>query len=360
MERDNDRSNCLADLLSYSNDMEFQAAAALGRSEIERNMLRRVAQTNVDSDTSGRHSTKSSLWSPGQIAGPAPLRSTQAEHSVLRSDELTSAGIGRAPEEPSVGTHAVRPGQQPSAVRGLSDDARSDDPAEADDYDLRRSSADAEIIRLVRTAGRSSQMANDLLHEFREQGVGMLLLLYKRGQLFRRLTRLRIYVPTPVPHGFHAAAGSLLHLSVYEAVPVFIDKFIFGDEWDPSRSSSLKTCLVNTCLYQFSIEYRRFCRSEGRKQLEVVDEINKDSAQQPLWSQAGVDTDDRFDQNEHINELILSKSLIPEEKLLLIRNIQGFTQREIADEFGITEAAASSRIRRLKKKLEGLRHEAQD
>jgi DNA-directed RNA polymerase specialized sigma24 family protein len=145
-------------------------------------------------------------------------------------------------------------------------------------------------------------------------------------------------------------------IAAHAAVPPFMTAYIFGDEWDPTRAS-LRGCFINASLLAFGREYHQFLQEESppREFLTSTGEIEQDDDNPLVRLYATAAEEDALRAQEI--ERILDAELSPEDKLMFIRMAQGFKQRTIAEELGISEAAVSTRMRRNRTKFTDRRHE---
>jgi RNA polymerase sigma factor (sigma-70 family) len=220
-----------------------------------------------------------------------------------------------------------------------------------------------QMVRLVRAHGRGSPIARQFKEEMQDAGVGSLHMLYRNKLLFRRLDSLGVFVSHYPPEGFREAFRSLVHLAVYTAVPVFVEDYVFKEKWDPAKAS-LRTVLINACLCQFGNEYRRFCTQEdhGRKirvdltKTGEYDELEQD-ANSPYAPRSPLGPEERALRMADLEWILSISSISPEDKMILIREAQGYNHRQIGEEFNLKASTVESRLRRLKKKIAGIKRE---
>jgi DNA-directed RNA polymerase specialized sigma24 family protein len=218
------------------------------------------------------------------------------------------------------------------------------------------SSVDQRIIDLVREAGAESKLANDLEKELKDFGFGTIIGLNSKNLLFRRLTKMRIYLPRP-PTDYRKEARALIYLSVHTVSPPFMVNYVFGESWDPMKSS-LRTCFVNACLCQFGVEYRQYCKEERHskgEEPEFEDQFESDFRQHYAPRPSPDPQVQAVDRTEI--ERLLSVDMSPKDKIMFIRTAQGFSQKEIADELGMSERAVSSKMRRNRKRIADLKRD---
>jgi DNA-directed RNA polymerase specialized sigma24 family protein len=219
------------------------------------------------------------------------------------------------------------------------------------------SSKDQELVALVRQAGKDSGLMLSFESSLRELGVGTLLNLYKNKMLFKRLAMLQIFVDLPPPRDFRENVRALAYLAVYSCSRSFIDKYVFGDKWDPAKAS-LKTCFVNGSLVAFSREYRRFRSQEtshyGKELLKTEEDDDEPEVGRYYLQHPYPDPLQRFIEWEEIEDLLATHK-DPIDNLIIRRTAQNFSQKEIGDELGLSEGAVSSRIRRARQKFKSER-----
>lgn len=217
--------------------------------------------------------------------------------------------------------------------------------------------SDKQLVRHVRSHGGGSAVAREFEDELKDAGIGAIHTLLKNKTLFRRLDALKIFVPHQPPAGFWDAFRSLVYLAVYTAVPVFIDEYVFDGKWDPNKGS-LRTAVVNACLCQFGVEYRRFCTEEGhRKTIRIdltktgeYDELEPDTTG-PYAPRSSLGPEERALRIAALEWILSIRSISPEDKMILIREAQGYNHQEIGAEFNLKPATVGSRLRRLKVKI---------
>jgi RNA polymerase sigma factor (sigma-70 family) len=214
------------------------------------------------------------------------------------------------------------------------------------------------LVQLVRAHGKGSELALEFEVELKDAGLGALHSLYKKKLLFRRLDSLGVLVAHNPPVVFWESFRSLAYLAVYTAVPKFIDEYVFGDEkWDPARAS-LRTTMVNACLCQFGNEYRRFCTQEDHNRKIRVD-LTKTGEYEELEPDATgayaprspLGPEERALRTAALEWILSIRSISPEDKMILIREAQGYSHREIGAEFTLKPSTVESRLRRCKKKI---------
>jgi DNA-directed RNA polymerase specialized sigma24 family protein len=213
------------------------------------------------------------------------------------------------------------------------------------------------LASLLRAHGRGSELALEFEVAFKDAGVGALHSLHKNKLLFRRLDSLGVLVPRTPPVGFRESFRSLVYLAVYTAVPTFIDEYLFGEKWDPAKVS-LRTAMVNACLCQFGNEYRRFCTQEDHNRKIRVDltktgeydELEPD-ATGAYAPRSPLGPEGRALRTAALERVLSIRSISSEDKMILIREAQGYSHQEIAAEFTLKPSTVESRLRRAKKKI---------
>lgn len=240
---------------------------------------------------------------------------------------------------------------EPGTTESYFDESREDQLEPEQSGSVVRAT-DTQIIELVRREGPHSRAAASLEKSLQDLGIGTLTKWSSQELLLPRLRRRQIYLPAP-PLSYKREARTLIYISVRDASPIFMIEYIFGDKWVRGRAS-LHTCFVNACLCRFAKEFRRYCREE-RPSLQLDDND----------SDTGVEPDGRYSINqrmvadplgyvlarEEIESVLLSAGLAAADMMMFIRTSQGFSQKEIGDELGLTESAVSTRMRRNRIKI---------
>jgi hypothetical protein len=238
-------------------------------------------------------------------------------------------------------------------MRCSDDDLDAAKPLPQQDYEqLQLIDTDALIVERVRQAGKGSREYKELSMTLLEVGVGTLTNLRKNNLLFPTLRRRQIALPRP-PESWPKDAASVIYLSVQGTVPSFMCRQVLDGGWDPTKKATLKTFFVTASLYGFAREYRIYYKEEaGGHRLECsVDDIallvNDDQQYGPGPPEDPESTAVHRDTLRHL----LPPNTDPDLLAILVRRSQHFTQKEIADEFGVSEEAVSSKIRRLRQRI---------
>jgi RNA polymerase sigma factor (sigma-70 family) len=249
------------------------------------------------------------------------------------------------------------PGNNPSDVGVTQHKAslRRTDEAEFDESIS--AYVDQKMIDSVRRAGRNSGFALSYESALREYGVGTLRSLDREKMLVKRLNNLKVFLDWMPSSIFRKNLRSLVYLAVYSESGPFIDEYLIGDAWEQGRAS-LGTCFVNRSLLAFGREYRRFRNEEighyGKEFLrqeedDIEPEMGRYSTPHPYQ-----DPLRRVIDREEI-ERLLAVNTDPKDNLIIHRTAQGFSQKEIAEELGLTPEAVSLRIRRVRRKIKSER-----
>jgi hypothetical protein len=244
-------------------------------------------------------------------------------------------------------------------MRCSDDDLDAVKPSPQQDHEqLQRIGTDALIVECVRQKGEGSREYNELSTTLLEVGVGTLTNLRKANLLFPTLRRCQIVVPKP-PESWPKDAPRVIYLSVQGTVPTFMRRQVLGGGWDPAKGATLKTFFVTASLYGFAREYAIYYREEvGGHHLEYSVEdiallINRDQQYGPGPPEDPESAAVHRDTLRHL----LPPDTDPDLLTILVRRSQHFTQKEIADELGISEEAVSSRIRRFRQRGRGRHYE---
>jgi hypothetical protein len=208
--------------------------------------------------------------------------------------------------------------------------------------------ADARIVERVRQAGEGSREYLELSTILLEIGVGTLTNLRKNNSLFPTLRQHRIAVPKP-PESWPKDAPGVIYLSVRGTVPNFMRRQVLDGGWDPNKGTTLKTFFVTASLYGFAKEYRTYYKEEtgGQRMEYCVDDVALLVDHDQEYEAASLES-----AAVHRDTLrrLLPPDTDPELLIILVRASQHFTQKEIADNLGVSEEAVSSRIRRFRRR----------
>jgi Sigma-70, region 4 len=210
---------------------------------------------------------------------------------------------------------------------------------------------DALIVKRVQQAGRGSHEYVELSTTLLEVGVGTLTNLGKNNLLFPTLQQRRIKVPRP-PESWPKDAARVIYLSVRRTVPNFMHRQVLDGGWDATRGTTLKTFFVTASLYGFAREYRIYYKEEvGGHRLEYcVDDVGLVVDHDPKCGPGPPENPESTAVDRDTLRRLLPPDTDPDFLTILVRSSQHFTQKEIADELGISEEAISSRIRRFRRR----------
>jgi RNA polymerase sigma factor (sigma-70 family) len=297
----------------------------------------------------------------GEVPDPRTSDEAGAESLFATECEAPTAQVPppegstkRPVDAESTAGHSAGASPLPVTERGVAD--KRVPPPSAQMRTKVTGKVDAELVELVRRAGPGSKAALELEHELKDLGVGVLQKLHTDSMLFRALVKLKIYLPDP-PASYRKDMRTLVHLAVYSALPVFMARYVFDGEFDPSKAS-LKTSFTNACLIAFGKEYRRYIREERKLpgyEPETTEEYQADERQH--YAPRPDPSPEIRVINRAETERLLSSGMRPQDVIMFIRTAQGFSQKEIADELGITEATVSNRMRRSRKRIANLDRE---
>jgi biotin operon repressor len=233
-------------------------------------------------------------------------------------------------------------------------------PSPQQDYEqLQLIDTDVLIVKRVQQTGEGGREYVELSTALFEVGVGTLTNLRKNNLLFSILRQRRIVVPGP-PESWSKDAPRVIYLSVRGTVPDFMRRQVLDGGWEPAKGTTLKTFFVTACLYGFAREYRIYYREErGGHHLEYcVDDVTMlTDCDQKYGPEPPEDPESIAVDRDTLRNL-LPPDTDPDLLTILVRSSQQFTQKEIADELGISEEAVSSRIRRFRQRG-GRQHSAQ-
>jgi hypothetical protein len=220
-----------------------------------------------------------------------------------------------------------------------------------DDERRRLINVDALIVERVRQAGEGSREYFELSTTLLEVGVGTLTNLGKNNLLFPTLQRHQIKVPRP-PESWSKDAARVIYLSVRRTVPNFMRRQVLHGGWDSTRGATLKTFFVTASLYGFAREYRIYYQEEiGGHRLEYcVDDVGLVVDRNLKYGPGPPENPESTTVDRDTLRRLLPPDTDPDLLTILVRISQHFTQKEIADELGISEEAISSRIRRFRRR----------
>ncbi|MGH4006964.1 MAG: RNA polymerase sigma factor [Pseudonocardiaceae bacterium] len=238
------------------------------------------------------------------------------------------------------------------SMRCSDDDLDAVEPSPQQDYDrLQLIDTDTLIVKRVKQAGEGSREYIELSRTLLEVGVGTLTNLGKKNLLFPTLQKRRIAVPRP-PESWPKDAPRVIYLAVRGTVPHFMCRQVLEGGWDPTKRTTLKTFFVTASLYGFVREYRKYYQEEvGGHHLEdcVDDRVLLVSHNQRYGPGPPEDPESTAVDRDTLRRL-LPLGTDPNLLTILVRRSQQYTQKEIADELGISDEAVSSRIRRFRQR----------
>ena len=240
---------------------------------------------------------------------------------------------------------------QPSAT--VDDVTRARDARDHQIADrLTRSAADDEIVRKVREAGPGSIEYRYLADALRDLGVGTLFSLYGHGRLFAKLGSMGLKAPPP-PSSFRENVPTLIHISVNCALDRFMHRQIIGDGWRSDRGASVRTFFVNTCVYQFSDEYRKFCAEEdtGLSASDLLLELER-AGPRPDCRWVAPDPEDVAIKGAEI--AYLTRLMSERQRMVILLVAEGCTHKEVGEEIGMTADAVSMLLRRARSSVRAL------
>jgi DNA-binding CsgD family transcriptional regulator len=207
----------------------------------------------------------------------------------------------------------------------------------------RRLWADLEIARRIEQVGYDLHhpICKMLADRLREIGVGTLVNLNKKDELFSKCAALSIRGLPPRPSTWQANAHQVIVDAVHLAVPLFVVKSM--PKWN--ARSSIETYFVNYCLFEFKKIYLAFCKTaiEIPSSDTIIDfcsllSAHDDPARQALNRQT----------LREITKLIDSRELAD----IIIMSASGESQKTIAKELEISETTVSRRLSSFREKLE--------
>lgn len=212
--------------------------------------------------------------------------------------------------------------------------------------------SDARLVELVRGAGVESAEYRYLRAALTETGLGVLTRFGPR-RVLHELSRRGLWVPPP-PASFHEELSTLRYLAVYSSIDPFMESQVLGGSWDPRGGASLRTFFVNKVLYSFADHYRRYVREEGTQPaltLDVESEVLEELLGSASYSRhQSPDPETVAVLHDQIRRLLEYEPVTI--RVMLLHLAEGHTQREIAEELGMSEAAVNSGIRRFRSRLQ--------
>jgi sigma-70-like protein len=226
------------------------------------------------------------------------------------------------------------------------------EPSPQQDYErLQLIDTDALIVKCVRQAGEESREYTELSTTLLEVGVGTLTNLRKNKMLFPTLKQRRITVPRP-PESWSKDAPRIIYLSVKGTVPDFMRYQVLEGGWDPSRRTTLKTFFVTASLFGFAREYRAYYKEEmgGHRLERCVDDVALFIDHDQKHGPGPPEDPESIAVDRDTLRRLLPSNTAPDLVTILVRSSQNYTQKEIADELGISEEAVSNRVRRFRRR----------
>jgi RNA polymerase sigma factor (sigma-70 family) len=217
-----------------------------------------------------------------------------------------------------------------------------------------RLSVDKTLRAKIRDAGPDSDLAHRFEEKLLELGMGTLSNMYRNNCLKWTIRGEKFSADSKSMPESVEDRRTLFYFAVREAVTRFLRECIFGNRWDPSRGASLNTFFINKCLMCFHSEHRRYRKVRAKQVVEeLVADVNEAVPAQRLVQQSNVFEHPEVVLDRSVIDNILGQLKVSErDRTIFVRHVgQGWSQREIAVELGISESTVNGAIRRIKSKL---------
>lgn len=187
----------------------------------------------------------------------------------------------------------------------------------------------------------SHPIGRALADHLRQFGVGTLIDLHQRDELFSKCATLGIRSLPPRPPTWPANAHQIIVDSVHIAVPPFITKSM--PKWEPQ--SLITTYFVNYSLFEFKKIYSTFCKTSSTEILSgnVIDICSLRSAR---------DDPERQAINRQTVREIASLMTSPELATIVVMSADGKSHNDIAAVLGISPATVGRRLSAFRRLLE--------
>lgn len=230
------------------------------------------------------------------------------------------------------------------ATASPSEEPNGSDDGDRPNFDAERL-ADARLVELVRLAGRDSPEFRYLSEILRESGMGALCRMGP-WRILSELRRRGIRVPMPVPSSFVEELPTLRFLAVNTVLDGFMARQVLEGGWIPQGGASLRTYFTNKALFGFADQYRRYHREEASSAVPFDLGERDDDYQEGVLVRRVDDTESTVINRDLLRRLLADES---EHVAQIVRlTSQGYTQKEIAERQGMTEAAVNSALRRFR------------
>lgn len=201
---------------------------------------------------------------------------------------------------------------------------------------FQRLQADDELLLALQLNGFAGPQWDRFTRELARYGLGVLRAWILRGNIYGKVQSLTGYGLSRLD-GWpdRQTAEDLAAETVVVALNYFRDNVLKAHRWQSAGGASLSTFFIGQCLHQFANLYRRAFRSER----ERIEHAVTPMAELPEHS---------FEVIKGIEETIVGRNSVAEamnqltstraRKALFLREIGGYTHREIADQLGLPNA----------------------
>ncbi|MGH3616166.1 MAG: RNA polymerase sigma factor [Pseudonocardia sp.] len=205
--------------------------------------------------------------------------------------------------------------------------------------------ADALLVARARCAGPGGVEYRYLRDALQEYGLGVLTGMGQR-RILTEMERRGVWVPRPAPRDFAEELPTLRFEAVTAALDSFMTRQVMEGRWNPHGGAALRTFFTTKAIFCFADQYRRYYREETSRE-----SLYDDMRDAPDRSQPRREADP---ETTAVNRDLISRTLTDASDTIawiVVLSAQGYTQKEIATELGMTEAAVNSALRRFRDRL---------
>lgn len=218
---------------------------------------------------------------------------------------------------------------------------------------INRLAGDAELVAELRRAGFRGREWDFLAGVLARYGIAVIGGWMRRGVIGEKLAEKRVQAPT-LPQ--HALNDSLIRdeiavMTVGDALRVFQTDILPNNKWQPNRGAALTSYFIGQCLFRYGNAVQQWQRDNRPDVNGTGYAISTDphSLDEVVSSQrdraSAADIEDDLVRDETARQAV-SNASNPRAARALALEVLGYSDREIAEDLGITPKAVSSLLER--------------
>lgn len=201
-----------------------------------------------------------------------------------------------------------------------------------------RLAADLELYNRIKFAqyeGRDYEVFRDALAAY---ALPVLVGWCRSGRIFVECARKgRRVAPLPIPP---ETSGDIAADTIVEALARFREDVLIPHRWDAGRGASLRTYFVGNCVLAFPNIYRLWQRGESANVLSAASLLEPHAMARPT-----------FREPDFWLELEQAVQAVGDDAALtLLGKIEGYTNKELAADLGISTKAVEARLHKLRRR----------